>query len=354
MNPFPRPYLSIVLAARHDDHGQGFLSRLQLFLRTLYAHNAKHLLPLEILIVEWNPPPNALTLDKVLLRPPANQPTSLRVVVVPANIHARYQTHKKLALYQMTAKNVGIRRAKGLFVLCTNADVIFSRPLFAFLARQSLSTKHYYRANRCDIPRPTKALLEQGSLDEVLAYAKKHILQRLGKNRWYANFPGGSPFWYRSLPMQLFTVLCARLLWLWLPRTYNLYHSLDTWACGDFTLMSRNNWQALEGYAELDGYSLHIDSLVLGAAVASGIKQRILPLSHCLYHISHANGWELQDTRARIAFDLRVPKLDNGTLQQALLEMIRNKSPLSINTPDWGLYHESLQEKSITHTLHAS
>ena len=57
----------------------------------------------------------------------------VRFIEVPPEMHARYDHGKALPLYQMIAKNVGIRRARGRFVLATNIDILISSELAAFM-----------------------------------------------------------------------------------------------------------------------------------------------------------------------------------------------------------------------------
>ena len=342
-----KPYLSVIISARNDDHGADFASRLTLCLSTIYALVQKYKLATEILLVEWNPPQDRPPLWEVLPSLPQDTPLTLRVIRVPGSLHEQYRLSKSLNLYQMIAKNVGIRRATGSFVLCTNADIIFSETLFKFLAKKTLKRNHFYRCNRCDVSKIPSSLTVPYNLSSVLAFCKSNIKQRLGKNRWYANFPGSSPFWYRHLPMQLFTIILSQLLWLFVDKVHNLYHGLDTWACGDFTLMHKEDWIDIHGYAEFDAYSLHIDSIALGAAAAIGKKQVILPLSHCTYHISHADGWEMDDPLDRIAFDLRMPKLDGSTLQYLILHMLKSRAIYPFNSSNWGHSEEKFEEKLL-------
>ena len=49
----------------------------------------------------------------------------------PSVLHRRLKYADRLPLFQMIAKNVGIRRAKGQFVLATNIDILFSDELIA-------------------------------------------------------------------------------------------------------------------------------------------------------------------------------------------------------------------------------
>ena len=74
-----------------------------------------------------------------------------RTVTVPTILHRRLKYSDQLPFFQMIAKNVGIRRAKGYFVLATNIDILFSDELIGFIARQRLDPKKQYRVDRYDI-----------------------------------------------------------------------------------------------------------------------------------------------------------------------------------------------------------
>jgi S-adenosylmethionine hydrolase len=86
------------------------------------AHN----LSSELIIVEWNPPAGRDRLAKALRWPSDTGPCEVRIIEVPPEVHARYRQAAALPLYQMIAKNVGIRRARGEFILSTNIDIVFS------------------------------------------------------------------------------------------------------------------------------------------------------------------------------------------------------------------------------------
>src|SRR5258705_4390417 len=68
----------------------------------------------------------------------------------------------------MIAKNVGIRRARGNFILATNIDIVFSDELMQFIARKKLDPKKIYRVDRYDIQ---SGLSNDLTLDETLEYA---------------------------------------------------------------------------------------------------------------------------------------------------------------------------------------
>jgi hypothetical protein len=335
------PSLSIVATSRNDNHGGDLTNRMIVFLRGLYYQLQKFNIPSEIIIVEWNPPAENQKLKEILPAPPSDSNIELRVITVPESVHTQFQTSAVLPLFQMTAKNVGIRRAKADFILCTNIDLIFSDELVSFLASRKLQKGNYYRCNRCDIPKEINYNLE---IPQLLKFAKKNTIQRLGKNRLYPNFNGQSQWWYHNIvTLGLVWAIAKVKSWIETKEEY-IIDSADTWACGDFTLMHKEDWQDISGYFELDSYSIHIDSLAIFAALAMGKQQIILKPRACAYHISHQSGWELQDPMKKIFFDLKMPMLDWNTAKEACIYMLKNKKVLPINNPNWGYADQEFEE----------
>src|ERR1700722_20937716 len=121
-----QPYLSVVVTTRNDDHGGNLLGRTQAFVNGFLSQCRRHKVPAELIIVEWNPPPDRPPLAEALQWRDSEGWCQVRIIAVPLEIHQRWRTWKALPLYQMTAKNVGIRRARGEFVLATNIDILFS------------------------------------------------------------------------------------------------------------------------------------------------------------------------------------------------------------------------------------
>src|ERR1700730_13424358 len=112
-----QPYISLVVTARNDDHGGNLLGRMQIFVSGWIAQSRRHNLPSELIIVEWNPPPDHPRLRDALRWPEDFGPCRVRFIEVPAELHRRFRNAEALLLYQMIAKNVGIRRACGQFIL---------------------------------------------------------------------------------------------------------------------------------------------------------------------------------------------------------------------------------------------
>jgi hypothetical protein len=120
----PTPYVSVVVAARNDDHGGNLLGRMQTFVNGWIGQVKRHGVASELIIVEWNPPAERQPLAEALDWPVDLGPGTIRIVRVPSSIHQRYLHAETLPLYQMIAKNVGIRRARGRFVLATNGSAL--------------------------------------------------------------------------------------------------------------------------------------------------------------------------------------------------------------------------------------
>ena len=124
-----RFHLSVVAASRNDDHGENLHYRMQYFLDGFIAQCKKHNLNAELILVEWNPPENKLSLSKSLIYPKELGPCEIRIIRVPRELHLQFEHSEQLPLFQMIAKNVGIRRARGKFVLATNIDILFTDAL---------------------------------------------------------------------------------------------------------------------------------------------------------------------------------------------------------------------------------
>lgn len=183
------PYLSVVATARNDDHGGNLLRRMQTFVDGLLTQCARHRVRCELVMVEWNPVEGRAGLDRALDWSRRNEFTEVRIISVPGEMHRRLEHWAALPLYQMIAKNVGIRRARGEFVLATNIDLLFSDELFEFLAGRRLERGKMYRADRWDVMSDVPA---EKSMEEQLAWCNTHLLRVNRREGTFALNPDGS------------------------------------------------------------------------------------------------------------------------------------------------------------------
>jgi hypothetical protein len=187
------PYLSVVATSRNDDHGGDLRKRMQLFLDGLAAQANRHGVSIELILVEWNPPPDRPGLRDALRWPPASRFFEARIVVVPHDLHAGFDPKGGLPLFQMIAKNVGIRRARGRFVLATNIDLLFPDELFQAL-KARLEPGVLYRNDRLDVSREIPA---EGGVDDLLSFCRAHVLRR---HRAQGTFMPAGDRWVNTSP----------------------------------------------------------------------------------------------------------------------------------------------------------
>ena len=191
-----RPYVSLVAVGQNADYGGNFVGRMQNFLDVLFELGARRRAALELVFVEWNPPPGKPSLASVL-RWPEPLPFPVRFVEVPPEVHERLPNGDVMPIFEFIAKNVGIRRARGEFVLATNPDNVFAPAVIDVFARRELASDSFYRVDRFDVREP----LPEGSVRKRLAFCRTHIwrVNELGRTVTFDRPPG----WWASRPRQL-------------------------------------------------------------------------------------------------------------------------------------------------------
>jgi hypothetical protein len=377
--------LSFVVTTRNDNHGGDMLRRFKLFVDSLLEQANRHGLRGELIIVEWNPP-SGPRLHDVLTFSNQSDWFAIRFLEVPAEAHRAIRNADVIPLFQMIAKNVGIRRAKGKFVVATNPDLLFSDALISFLASRKLDHNFMYRIDRHDVP---AAVPDGGSTINQLAWCEANVL-RVHRKR--GTFPPRSRIflalrrlnpiaWIRALAksykkaklrqwswayigLNLINIalssikrlfankshiffgsrhLARRLLWGALRFTDPL-PKVHTNGCGDFTLMSKERWLALRGYPELPIWSMHVDSLLCYMAVASGLRERVLRSPAKVYHIEHYDSWVVLTPDEKLRTFAKRPWIDTGLLDELWGSMYRSHRSVRFNDENWGLAHWPLEE----------
>ena len=338
------PYISFVVTSRNDNHGGDMTKRMRIFTKGLIHQCNAHKLRSELVFVEWNPLPGEPYLSEVLPEPKDGDYLTIRYIRVPNAIHSTLNFHEPLPIFQMIAKNVGIRRAEAPFVVCTNVDLLFSDALCSFLAKKTLQKGHFYRANRCDIP---NTISEEMTVTEQLDFAQTKMTKRLGKNGHDSIFRDSQGVFFKYKALRMFLPLLRISKKLLFSKERILLDQLDLDACGDFTLMSKEDWLDIDGYVELEMYSLHIDSMGLMSAFAKAKEQIVLAPNACTYHIAHPGGWEIDDPIEKLKFFAKFPILEWWSVWQSGIKIIKEKQNFDINTKDWGLSNSQLEEITL-------
>jgi hypothetical protein len=111
--------------------------------------------PHEIVFVEWAPPPRSPLLVEGVFE--AVRGLDRRVCswyVVDPTYQQALSQNPRLEYHEFLAKNVGIRRARGRFVLATNCDVYLGRRVLDAFQQDALRPRVLYRAPRHDLNFP--------------------------------------------------------------------------------------------------------------------------------------------------------------------------------------------------------
>jgi hypothetical protein len=243
------PYVSILFTGRNDAYGGDFVGRFLATLRFNHRELAARGIAHEFVLVEWAPVPGApLLIDLVDEHGPASGALALRSIVVDPAYHEAVTLNPRIAYDEYVAKNVGLRRCRGEYVISTNCDIFFGRQILERLEARRLEPATVYRAPRWDL-KPVTALerVDWAHLDDPANLV--HPLRRL-KPPLYS---GGA---------------------------------------GDFTALDRASFHRLGGFNEI--YRLvrvGIDGNLIIHALSSGLS--IAPIGGPIYHVSHAGSFRL-------------------------------------------------------------
>jgi hypothetical protein len=346
------PYLTLVAASRNDDHGGNTLYRTQIFVDSLLEQCRRHQIPAELILVEWNPPVDRAPLTEVISWDHQNTWVDCRVITVPHERHVLIRFGRVLPLFQMIAKNVGIRRARGEFILATNIDILFSDELMARIARKDLRADRLYRCDRFDVD---STIPKDVSLDEKLRFAWGNLIRR---NHRLALLAApqieGAPLDVvidTALASGHFDLETENGLSALIAKTSIPLQCLHLNACGDFTLMHRDGWVKIGGYAEFEMFSLHLDSLGVVTAHLSGFRETWFPPPAVCFHIEHTIGSGYTAENEAPLFE-RVERQGIGWFDfnviDSFFEEMREKRILELNTDAWGLRDIPLDETVCT------
>ena len=167
-------YLTIVAASRNDNHGNKLDERTNIFIKSLAENCKKYKIPSELILVEWNQILNKKTLsDRLDLI--SNEYLDSKIITVSKDHHLRLPNSDRIQFFQMIAKNVGIRRALGKFVLATNIDVIMNQN-FLNLSLKKIKRKTIYRCDRHCVDYDYSGNIKDNHLDQLTILLIKNFI----------------------------------------------------------------------------------------------------------------------------------------------------------------------------------
>lgn len=310
-----RPFLSIVLAGRADTYRGNPMKQACLGLRSIAMNANAVQIPTEVVFVDYNSPPGGSVVQHLL--PCINGVTvqglhsfvTLRVVVVPLWVlqipAAITSDGELLAFNEYVAKNVGIRRASGTYVIVSNPEVILPSLLwrqFASNPRLFFRTNLLVSSDRRDswgnIEPGNASIKELERLVDAGVRVVWSHLQHNGSTLPRATDLGLAPNVYfvalnqalRQCPWQDAdvnwqgngTALAATFSGK--PSVNSVHHT----AAGDFIMVHRAVWMRVRGYFDVWSFERPpIDSLTIVRMVL-GLKMRQMVLrgQYAVWHYS--------------------------------------------------------------------
>jgi hypothetical protein len=242
------PLLSIVLTGRNDGYGGDFLVRLTRTLQFNHRQLDERGITHEIVFVEWAPPRDRRPLIDVLFEacPRLDRRLFAWYVVDP-----EYQTvlslNPRLEYLEFLAKNVGVRRARGQYVLTTNCDVYLGRRVLETIKCAELKPRVLYRAPRHDLTLSMTCAPDWNVLEDRRNLAgPEHVLK---------------PPYMGS-------------------------------ATGDFVMLDRKSFHEIRGFNEIYRVArIGIDRNILVKALSAGFT--IADIGGPVYHENHAGSYRL-------------------------------------------------------------
>ena len=343
-----RPYVTFVTYGRNDGYTEGYARRVDRATSCLVRQLERARLNSEIVFCEWNPPPARPLMAEILDLPKSLEHVSVRALIVGPEHHRKLNASAERNIHVGEAANVGIRRARGRFVTAKASDTFYSPDVSEMIAQRTLDVDTMYRVDRHDILIASESIwnLDDDALLAELAAmpSSRHAFIR---QKQYWGLPG-----------------------------------LHTNACGDFTLMSAAHWHVLRGHPrDPTVLSLDLDSLVMHAASANGVRECRWPDSCRVFKPSHAGistsrvrqAWKpwqrrldqfLADKiseemayRARSLFDYprrRVTGVDSilgSSFERNLVQRARRwatgERPIPSQPENWGLADLPLEQRTI-------
>jgi len=347
------PLITFVRYARNDGYAPNYELRLNLSNDVLIRQAEQYQVPIEILIVEWNPPADRPPLRHILDTPTASDYATIRIITVPPEFHRGFKGASAKGLHPARALNVGYRRAHGTFVTPFASDSLLSDTVFEYAVQKGFDERHIYRLDRFDIDPEFLEKAQRGTENpsELFELCETYIVNQLSAQDETLSDP------------------------LELPR-------LHTNAAGDFLLMSRSRWHRLQGQPEnCDVSCLDTDSITLHAAATYGGQEIRLPESCRLYKIIHGKVnrlrvqpiWNLWSrslsalirrfsastaTRAYLRGLVDIPRRSMAGMPGSYVSFEKNfylkarrwhrdKTEIQLNDDNWGLGNTELHEQIL-------
>lgn len=365
-----QPYVSVAFVNRNDGYGGDLEERIAKFI-DYYARYAA-LWPglLEFVVVDWNPPTDRPKLAE------AFDWSSLVDVIhveVPPSVHSHVAGERGRKMLDYFGRNVAIRHSRGEFSLVINQDIFISDSIMRLIASRALSSKAFYRADRCDFDFEPCRRVDAVGFEAAARAATFQIHRRhrstdepisLDVTPDTLDAAGSVPEEGDRIDPAIGGFICdaaTRLRrhsrwtlfqWRWMHwrrKQLRAWHSnyasekyhraflLHTNAAGDFLLAPRKAFSDVNGlYESTDNY-VHTDSYAVVQLLAADYEQIIFAAPHRIYHADH-------DRSARAGFKEAMTWPEHEAVLSAIL---RGERSYRLNRPSWGLAGTALPVRRL-------
>ncbi len=246
--------ISAVIVSRNDNYG-GHLNE-----RAIYAINSAIHTYDEVFYIDWNSESHSLLYD---IEDELQLKGNLNHIVIPPSIASQLTNYDPQAqkCCEVLARNIGIRRATGDYIVSTNIDII--------------------QPKREDI----LELIKEKGQDSFTTVSRRevewdYIKEFQGGDYNFSNWSAFRDDAYKtSVPRNKLESTTPG-------DEYSIIN-----CCGDFQLASRNVWHAIKGFEEELIYPLYADTNVQKKAKIKGFNLTG-QFSPPLFHINHGSkGW---------------------------------------------------------------
>lgn len=258
------PYLSIVFTGRNDDYGKGFIDRAKYFFYYLYKtfNDIHKIANLEVIVVDYATADDRKPLHSLFsshLRELTREFSQdkenglkIRFIQVPESFHKQLP-NTKVPFLEYWAKNIGIRRAHGEFVLAMNPDSLLSTEFMHLVSCKFFNHGLLYTSTRIDME-------EEDSLSIDKKEKFIHRIFEEPKIQWLNSFRA-NPLLNESYKKQIETQKSHDNRTSYRKMEY-LRLNLDfEWGFGDFQMLSKVLWNSIDGFGQFPTNS-YVDNLL--------------------------------------------------------------------------------------------
>jgi hypothetical protein len=258
------PKLSVVLFSKNDDYIPDKIDRVSIcFTYLLESFD-------EIIYVDWGSEECSLLHIPEINKIVKNSKKVKHIIVKPSEI-SQMLPNNVPKICHVLARNIGLRRASGDYILSTNIDIIVPSKKNILNLLQYDNKDTMYVVSRKDIDSEfTKAIFNKSSnyLFDILDDYCKRINRKVDKD-----------------PINVFTKYAKSQVEGILLESHLKYSKISN--CGDFQFASKEVWNKIKGFEEgMINSAWGTDSSIQAKVINNNFKLKILTTPN-VYHISH-------------------------------------------------------------------